>query len=277
MKKILFLMAMLPMMLFTACSSDDENDTSKNDKYLYEIRVTEHKYKYGTAEEYGELYEDYIYDTNKNLLKKETNYYNPVVDDRIKTKYLYKYDENNRLIEENVDGLSGSKSFYSYNSNDLISKKIVYDNDGDLHETWTYEYDNTRKLIKSTVVENWLSNNFGYIHNYTYSGNEITETTYNLQDGTLFGITFDEYDSYGNLISNTWTNGETGKKTQQKGIAYEYNSKGQISKETFWTMDPNHLTYRNYTYNEDGTVQKVHISYSYKTGESELRYEYIQK
>lgn len=56
MKKILFLMAMLPMMLFTACSSDDENDTSKNDKYLYEIRVTEHKYKYGTAEEYGELY-----------------------------------------------------------------------------------------------------------------------------------------------------------------------------------------------------------------------------
>lgn len=27
MKKILFLMAMLPMMLFTACSSDDEEDT----------------------------------------------------------------------------------------------------------------------------------------------------------------------------------------------------------------------------------------------------------
>lgn len=27
MKKILFLLAMLPMMIFTACSSDDENDT----------------------------------------------------------------------------------------------------------------------------------------------------------------------------------------------------------------------------------------------------------
>ena len=73
----------------------------------------------------------------------------------------------------------------SYNSIDSVSKMIVYDDDGDLYETWTYEYDNMKKLVKSTVVENWLSGNFGYINDYTYSGNNVTKTSYNLEDGPL--------------------------------------------------------------------------------------------
>ena len=277
MKKIFFLLSIAMTLLFTSCSKDDDDESK--DSYLHEIMVREHKYKFGSADSFGEMYENYFYDCNGNLLRKKTNYYIPVVQGMISHEYTYKYDTNNRLIEKNDYTLTllDHKYIYSYNSIDSVSKMIVYDDDGDLYETWTYEYDNMKKLVKSTVVENWLSGNFGYINDYTYSGNNVTKTSYNLEDGTLFGITLDEYDSHGNLTSNTWTNGETGKSTKQQGITYEYLSNGKISKTTSWSMFPNDLTYKNYTYNADGTLQKIHISYSYKTEESDLIYEYIYK
>lgn len=272
MKKILFSMAISPMILLTACSSSDDIEAIS---YLSEIKVTEHEYKYGTAENFGELYEDYIYDSNKNLLKKETNYYSSVIKDRINIEYTYKYDNNNRLIEENLDGLSKSKSFYSYNSNNLVSEVKIYDEKGALDKTWTYEYDGTDRIIKAIESTTLGGDPWGYIHNYTYSENKTTDTTYSISDNSVFGIMEDEYDSNGNLISNAWTSGNTGKRKQQQGIIYEYNSNRQVSKETSWSMLPSNLTYKKYTYNEDGTIQKIHISYSYKTSESDLRYEYI--
>lgn len=277
MKKLLFLLAIALPIVLISCSKDDGDESKDNN--LHEVLVREHKYSFGSVSTLGEMYEDYFYDSSGNLMSKKTNYYNPVVQGRISREYKYKYDSQNRLVEKNDYTLTllDYKYIYSYNSIDSVSKMIVYDDDGDLYETWTYEYDDIRRLKKSTVVENWLNNNYGYINNYTYSGNSITNTTYNLKDGTLFGITLDEYDSHGNLMSNTWTNGETGKSTKQQEITYEYLSNGKISKTTSWTMSPSSLTYKDYTYNDDGSIQKIHVSYSYKTEESDLIYEYIYK
>lgn len=275
MKNFLFLLAVVFPLLLTSCSSDEDEGLN----YLHEIIIKEHKYKFGSVSPFGEMYENYFYDSNGNLLKKKTNYYDSRIQSRISQEYTYKYDNINRLIEKNDYTLSllDRKYIYSYNSIDSVSKMIIYDDDGDLYETWNYEYDDMRRLSKSTVVENWMSESFGYINNYAYSGNNITKTAYKLKEGTLFGITFDEYDSHGNLTSNTWTSGETGKTTKQRGITYEYTSNGKISKTASWTMNPTSLTYKNYTYNDDGSIQKIHISYSYKTEESDLIYEYIYK
>lgn len=277
MKKVfpLLLLALLPTFVFTACSSDDDNDNESKDKYLSEIIVKEHEYNYGVADTYGKLYENYMYDSKGYLLKKKTNYYIPTANSRISGEYIYTYDNNNRVIERNDYQLSRLeyKYFYSYNSIDSVSEMKKYTKDGDLSETWTYEYDNSKRLSKATVI----GLNSGYIHNYTYSGYNITDTTYSIREKALFGITFNEYDSHGNLTSNTWTNGDTGKKTQQKGITYEYNSNGKMTKSTSWSMLPKNLTYKDYTYNEDGTLHKIHISYSNKTSESDLIYEYIYK
>lgn len=271
MKRILFLLAMLPMFLFISCSSDEEGEA--REKYLSEIIVKEHKYRFGSADIYGELYENYIYDSQGNLIKKKINYNSTPSSN----EYTYKYDEKNRMVEK-CDYMSfflKKKYIYAYNAIDSISEMKVYDADGDLTETWTYEYDDLRRLSKATVSREWVGKISGYIHNYSYSENKVTDTTCYLEDGTLFGITVDEYDSHGNLISNKWTNGDTGREVQQVGISYEYNPDGKISKQTSWSMLPEYLIYKDYSYDEDGKLQKIHVSYSYKTEESDLIYEYI--
>ena len=72
MKRILFILAILPMFLFVSCSSDEEGEA--REKYLSEIIVKEHKYSFGSADTYGELYENYTYDSEGNLIKKKTNH-----------------------------------------------------------------------------------------------------------------------------------------------------------------------------------------------------------
>lgn len=275
MKKILFILAILPMFLFVSCSSDEEGEA--REKYLSEIIVKEHKYSFGSADTYGELYENYTYDSEGNLIKKKTNHYNSTVNSRVSREYTYKYDEKKRLVEkcDYMHFALQKKYTYAYNNIDSISEMKVYDDDGDLDETWTYEYDDLKRLSKATVSRKWVGRISGYIHNYSYSEYKVTDTTYDLEDGTLFGITVDEYDSHGNLMSNKWTNGDTGREVQQVGISYEYNPDGKISKQTSWSMLPEYLTYKDYSYDKDGKLQKIHVSYSYKTEESDLIYEYI--
>lgn len=266
MKTLLFLLTMLPMILSTSCFRAGED---LGNKHLRRITVQEHEYKFGVVETDGRILEDYEYDSKGRLIKEEKN----------GDTSIYIYDNNNRIVERNDYGsmLLDYKAFYSYNSIDSISKIIIYDDDGDLHETQTYEYDDvTRRLTKATVIDSWMAGDFGYIYNYTYSGYNITETKYFFRDQSLSGITLYEYDSHGNQTGNTWTNGKTGEETRQKEIVYEYNSKDQISKKTSWTMSPDHSTYMEYTYNEDGTIHKIHVSYSNKADQADLIYQYVR-
>ena len=86
MKKYLLLAVGLTVMFnLVSCSSDDDdNGTGGNGKkYLAEITVKEHPWKFGERTTYGEDYESYKYDEKGNLLRKTTNYYSAVVDTRI--------------------------------------------------------------------------------------------------------------------------------------------------------------------------------------------------
>lgn len=99
--------------------------------------------------------------------------------------------------------------------------------------------------------------------------------SYSLDDKELFGTFFWEYDEQGNMLRETWTNGETGKSTVQFEGVYEYNTDGQLIKSTTHGMFERELTYKEYSYDEEGRITTVRLSNSYSTRKSELRYSYI--
>lgn len=278
MRKILFLMAILPMMLFTACSSDDDN-LDDGTKYLSEIVIKEHEKKFGEISEYGELYEQYKYNQDGTIAEKSTNYYINVVSSRINHTYKYTYDSQKRLIERNDYELTlfKKKYKYEYNSIDSVSRMMVYDDDGDLDEDWTFEYDNQRRLIITIEKDIWLSNDFGYISEYTYENNKVYVVKHSTKDGSLFGRFIYEYDSKGNLLQETYINGDTGKESIEQKYEYKYDSLGRIKRKSKKAYLFDDWTYYDYLYNEDSTINKISISYSYKDDESELRYNYVWK
>ena len=280
MKKVLFLLPLLAVLfVFSGCSDDGEPVENNADKVLSEIVVNEHEKKFGEISEYGELYEQYIYNPNGTLQEKTTNYYLAVWGDRVEQNYRYEYDDKNRVVEMNEYELTlfKEKRKYEYNSIDSVSRMLVYDDDGDLNEEWTYEYDSQRRLIKTVEKDIWLSSDFGYISEYRYEGNNVYIEKTSIDNGDLFGNYVFEYDSKGNLLREIFINGDTGKESIEQEYEYEYDSLGRTIRKSKKELYTENWTYYKYSYNEDGTINTISISYSYKDDESELRYNYIWK
>ena len=284
MKKVLLLvMGFAAVLSLSCCSSDDDDNGNSGDsgkKYLAEVTVKEHSWKFGERTTYGEDYEKYKYDAKGNLIEKETNYYSSLLSGRNNYKYVYTYDDKNRLVEMNEYRFYSLnyKYKYQYNEFDSVSVMLIYNKDGELYTEYTYEYDGSKRLSKLTERDALSSSGYGYVRKYSYSGNSVTEVTTMLKDGSPFGTKVWEYDSHHNLLKETWTNDETGKSTIQKDNSYEYNSKGQLTKRTskgYYFKDE--LSYRDYYYNEDGTIERIHLSYSFKDDKSDLIYTYTWK
>ena len=284
MKKFLFgVVVLVTMFNFVSCSSDDDDYATSDDsgkKYLAEITVKEHPWKFGERSSYGEDYESYRYDEKGNLIVKETNYYSSLLDGRNNYRYVYSYDEKNLLIEMNEYWFYSLNYKYKYQYNEFDSVAVMqkYYKDGKLYTEYTYEYDNSKRLSKLTERDAQSSSSYGYVRKYSYSGNTVTEVTTMLKDGSPFGTMVWEYDSHNNLLKETWTNDETGKSSVQKDNSYEYNTKGQLTR---WTSKnwifTDELSYREYYYNEDGTIERIHLSYSFKDDKSDLIYTYTWK
>ena len=278
MKKYYYLsIVALFLIVFVSCTKD--TDLENHEKYLAAITIYEHEYDFGKPTEKGELYEEWRYNQNGCLTSKTTNYYNSLVDGRLNYRYEYTYDSNSHLIEENKYflGLLDGRTFYSNDSEGKVLKKEIYDEDGDISEIWEYEYYADNRVKKEIEREPIFGDDFGYIHEYSYSGNNVTKVSYSLDDKELFGTFFWEYDEQGNMLRETWTNGETGKSTVQFEGVYEYNTDGRLIKSTTHGMFERELTYKEYSYDEEGHITIVRLSNSYSTRKSELRYNYIWK
>lgn len=281
MKKVLFMLPILVALFFVGCSSDSDVEPGGNNgnRILSEIVINEHEKKFGEISEYGELYEQYIYNIDGTLQEKTTNYYNALLDGRIDRNYKYEYDDKKRVVERNEYKftLLDKKRKYEYNSIDSVSRMLVYDDDGDLDEEWTYEYDSQKRLIKTVEKDIWVSNDFGYISEYRYEGNNVYIEKTMLDDGSLFGNYVFEYDTHGNLLQETYISGDTGRESIERKYEYKYDSSGRIQRKSQKSYVLDDWTYYDYFYNEDGTINKISVSYSYKDDESELRYNYIYK
>ncbi len=281
MKKILlFTMGLAMMFNLVSCSSDDDDGTSAgNDKkYLAEITVKEHPWKFGERSSYSEDYENFKYDEKGNLLEKSTNYINQTTGTRIYRRYKYAYDERNRLIVMDQWGLAFAKCKYQYNEFDSVSIMTNYNSEGKPLTEYTYEYDSSKRLSKEIERTLYMGSDYGYIYEYFYSGNTVTKVTTDLKFGTLENTTVYEYDSHHNLVKSSTTNAVTGNTTVYDDNTYEYNAKGQLTRwaSKNWLLK-NDISYRDYYYNEDGTIERIHLSYSFKEEKSDLIYTYIWK
>lgn len=276
MKKILIMLPAMVILFFITSCSEDEDSKTEEVEYLSEIIINEHEKKFGEFSEYGELYERYIYNQDGTLQEKNTNHYLAGLGCRLERNYKYKYDEKKRMIEMNEYELAlfKKKYKYEYNNIDSVSRMYVYNDDGDIDEEWTYEYDNQKRLIRTTEKDAW---NFGYVSQYRYEGNNIYIEKTNIKDGSLFGNYIFEYDSHGNLLQEIFISGNTGKESIEQKYEYKYDSFGRIQRKSEKDYYSDYWTYYDYYYNEDGTINKISVSYSYKDDESELRYNYILK
>lgn len=275
MKQVFILLCLVSVLY--SCSSDGDEEIG-GVKYLQEILIKEHVYKFGEPSKVGDTYEVFKYSPTGKLLKKTTNYFLAIAQSRVEYNTEYIYDIQDRLIDEKkfFYTVLDSRYMYTYNSIDSLSGMKKYNEKGKLLETWTYEYEEG-KLSETTRIDNFMSGVYGYTYKYSYEGNKIIETAYKIPEGSLWGVLVDEYDSKGNFLKNTWTNAETGKTVEQRGASYEYDSKGRVLKMLSWGNTPTNITYKDYFYSEEGVLQKVHLSYSYKQDESDLIYHYTYK
>lgn len=274
MKKILFYVTGIVLLtLFTACSKDDDQ-SNQNKTKCSQITIMEYQWKFGEVSNYGDLYEQYTYDNNGKLIKSETNHYINSTVGRLPEYSSFQYGDHNHLIERNDYKLSLFVNKYKYTSNsiDSIATMDKYTEDGTLSESWTYTYDNQRRLIQAKQTYDII---IPYVDDYSYEGNNVTVVRHRSDNGELFGTTLFEYDEHHNLLKETWINGDTGQKYLEIYNEYSYTSDGKISKITsHGYYSKNDLTYKEYTYNPGGTIHRIHISYSFKTDQSNLDYTY---
>lgn len=106
---------------------------------------------------------DYIYDTNKNIIKKT------VTQDNIIKTANYQYDSNNKLISIQDDGtdipIDGAKArAYSctlgYDTGIMIKETYT----GDINKVITYEHNTYGDVIKKTIVEDGITKTATYIY-----------------------------------------------------------------------------------------------------------------
>ena len=274
----LVIIILLPCFISSCSGDSDDNDVPTQEQTkLVKIEIYEHEKKFGQISEYGQEYEVYDYNSQGLLVHKSTcQYFNSTIG-RIKTDYYYEYDSKGRMTVQKEKGITSYTYHYTYNEMDSVSTIIQYDKDGAELEVDKYEYADDRKLKRVTRRIAYLSNNFGYVDDYSYYGNTVKYVTTMLEDGTLFGTIIREFDNYNNLLKETYID-KNGKSYIQKLFSYEYNALGQITKRTSNdNMYSDDKTYEVYSYNLDGTINTIQISHSNRNDESELRYKYTYK
>lgn len=274
---LMFLSVVLLALSFSSCSKDENDNNKPAEKRLEKITVKEYEWKFGEKSTYGELYEESIYDENGNLVKFVENHYNSAIHGRLMETTTYTYDSQNRLIQENQNGLSKYVYKYQYNAQDLLIAKQEYNDKGALTEEYKYEYDSQKRKTKEIEILSSMTN-FGYVRTYTYSGNKVIEVTKMLSDGSPFGTMEWEYDTHNNMLSETWTNDEKKKTTVQKKYTYIYDDNGRM-KQSIYNDYPDYpalatIKVQDFNYDEQGKISLVHVSYQNKNDQSDLEYTY---
>ena len=176
--------------------------------------------------------------------------------------YKKKYDEQNRLVEENIytSNTTISKSYtyninnlasieddtsltsYSYNDSGSVSSINTLNKENNQQSTVSYQYDTFNRLIKTTNGQNVEEVTYDEDGNiltivktsnsqqvssktFTYNLNKLTAITDSVDSSSNISITYNGF--YPSSINNTALSWE-GKRLKQYGdiASYEYNSLG---------------------------------------------------
>lgn len=270
MKKVLLFLSVC-LIFLSGCSKDESGDSEKNTPKNSVVTIMEYEWKFGEKSTYGDLYEKFVYNENNKLISKETYHKNAMVG-RIPHYYTYTYDDKGHLVESTERGLSSYVYKYTFNSIDSIETMQVYGKDGQLDEAWVYTYDEHKRLIQAKQTYDTL---IPYVDDYSYSGNEVKVVRHRVDTGELFGTTLYVYDEHKNLTKKIWTSGDTGKEDLSTFNEYIYNAQGKVQRKIIHEyLFPENVTYHDYSYNANGSINSIHISYSWKNDQSDLDYSY---
>ena len=221
----------------TTTESDPSLDAHGNS--LWSINNTEGKR--------GSLYQTYGYSANGNHKMYET--------DHRSNRTLYTYYENTSLVKT-VQAPCRSTVSYTYDTmNQLTTMSMVVDGQT-IAVNYTYDYIGNVK----TITQNGFTYAIGYDLNnnvtsigvegqtslveYTYTaGNNLKTATYANGHKATYS-----YDRYGNVISESWENGEI----RQAEYAYTYDEEGNVIK----TLDKTNKLLYTYKY-ENGQLKQA--------------------
>ncbi|MBB6612285.1 hypothetical protein H7F15_14640 [Pontibacter sp. Tf4] len=149
---------------------------------------------------------------------------------------VFTYDSNNNLVKEESFEDGESDGYYTYEySNGMLSKIKSYSG-GELNYTETLTYDSNKKITK-------ISDDEGYVMNFTYSGNNVSEATVGYMDEISYKI---KYENYDNKLTPY---------AAIKGMVNPYSGSSQ--------NNPGKVTYSYYYEGEEAETAVINYTYQY--------------
>ena len=175
-------------------------DLSDNFTEIYEYEDKKLSESTTTSKYNGIFKSIYKYDNDNNLIEKAKN----KRDGSLLSKIIYKYDNNNNLIEETnykKDGSLNSKIIYKYDDYNNLIEETNYKKDGSKSKYSTYKYDDNN-LIEETI--SYKEGSVGIYKTYEYDDdNNLIEKVEDFSDFTNITINNYEFDENMNWIKNT--------------------------------------------------------------------------
>ena len=262
------LITILSLILFTTliisnCSKETitPDEENPNKKYLESFTSYMIPYKYGQASESDKYkWEIVLFNPDSTIKKRAHKAIGFTVWD-----ISWNSEENlyeNGILKEQIEwhGLSPwtgyqERKIYSYSDN-LLSSIYVYGERG-LTEKDIYEYSGSNKV--SRMFHYSLFDDFENptIHVYSYDTNENM-----IKDSivykTTYGILEWEYDSFNNMIKESYYSSESGRTSVQKTRKYNYDNEGRIIQYIFSYSYSDFQKYL-YQYLDNGLISKVDV------------------
>lgn len=229
----------------------------------------------------NEYMTEYTYDENHNL-KEETIY---SLNGDVSGFTTYIYNENGKLIQKDIyNGTRTPLESFIYDGNGNCTKEIHYPRQESYiiygYEEIIREYDENNRLIKEKQEDaNVTGSSATKVFTYDENGYCIgaLETYIGLPE-IIHGkevITTIQYNEQGDIINETLTGEEY---TILHNYSYQYDEAGKIIQKTY-AYNHSHGSFKNvvyeYEYNSNGQLIKETILHSSGDSEEDRLYEYV--
>ena len=244
----IFLFCAISFLLFTACEKEPSDIKPAATDFLISKIFKE-----------GKVYQEYIYNDNKNLIR--VNYY---YDDSVYYFEAYKYnDEGKAIMKEYSDDYYET---YEYDESGRFIKLNSHYNDSEIYSVTEFTY-NSKGQIEKGLVTARERDPWNITYTYDSRGNVITRIE-GEDEGSLFALSSSEYE-YDNMKNPRFNWGLPTDIIQYNNPLRYYNE-NMLS----CAMPPN-FEYQ-YEYNSDGYPVKEIRNWVWSEVHDTFYYEYLK-
>ena len=211
------------------------------------------------------LQKELRYDKNGNLIK-EINYNPPGVVDQI---VAYKYDQNNRLIDESCfddEEELLEKTIFEWGPNGHKTKAVKHYQDGSF-DTTTYKFDANNKLIEKECVDD--ENEAESKDVFTYQGDLLTEHINYDEDGDIAERTSFIFEQGKKIEERHWESSDQAENLKK----FQYDEDGNLLKELYYNPSGQLIKKTEYISYQDGLMTEFVDEDPYGKVTTKLQYD----